>query len=75
MVYLSVRRSVKISLHRWTLQGLEDAMLGNTGRSRMLRDKLSLTSILRLIVYTGWKSPIQNHGIIWEYQIRGRPLL
>ena len=65
------RRSGKRSLHRWSWQVLEGAMLVNTGISGMVRSKLSCTSLLSFIVWIRRNSPRQNQRIIWWYQVRG----
>ena len=65
------RHSGKRSSHRWTWQVVVGAMLGNTGISIMVSNKLSCTYFLILNVCTRGKSPLQNQSIILEYQVRG----
>ena len=68
----SLRRlSGKISVHHWTWQVVEGAMLGNTGRSRMISNKLSCTYLISLIVWTRGKSPLKNQRILLEDQVSG----
>ena len=66
-----IRCSGKRILYQWILKIVEGEMLVNTGRSRMVRNKLSWKYRLILIVWTRWSSPLHNQRIIWEDQIRG----
>ena len=46
-------------------------MLGNTGRSRTVSSTSPWTSLCSLIIWTRWKSHLQNQKIIWEDQESG----
>ena len=46
-------------------------MLVRTRISIMVISTLSWTYLLKLIVWTRGKLPLQNQGILWEYQVRG----
>ena len=60
-----------VSSHLWTQTIVFVAMLGNTGKSRMVRSTPLQTFIWNLVVCTRWKSHLQNQNNIWEYQERG----
>ena len=58
------------SSHLWTRKIVFVAMLGNTGKSRMVRSTPPWTFIWNLVVWTRWKSHLQSQKNIREDQER-----
>ena len=54
--------------YQWTWKFVVVVMLGNTGRSRMVRSKSPWTSLWFLLIWTIWKSHLHNQTIICEDQ-------
>ena len=65
------RRSGRKTSRQWTWKTAVVTMLGNKGRPRTARSTLPWTSLWVLVVWTRWKSHLNNQIIIWKDQVRG----